>query len=684
MTVLNVSSRFFSVLNETTLPTAVSLDHQVLLDQLFYSMDFTPVSLTSTSFVQTRPDGFTMTISGSGIAPVSSLAALEAAISNGIATGALDTVSITHNGTEVLHIALAASGYTITSGNQSIALTGAFVDSFDRLFELAQAVNAITALNMATATSQQRASAFNGLASFGLSGFSISDNGQVLTRLVLGTDGLTLSLAGLELSVDGTLPANLGEAVALGYEVFSNPQASLVQLLGLANLTLRSATGEVLVATTPVGLIDPNGGPVLIDGYDVTEMLGYFDPSVIGYVEDVGANFRNGLPLGAYVMGTSGNDVLSGSSVADLIYGFAGADDLRGEAGNDTIIGGAGADFLAGGVGNDVIYGDDGSDVLYLGLGNDFAGGGAGNDVIYGGAGANVIYAGLGNDSVYGGSDGDAIIGGGDGRNFLLGNDGNDSITAGAGGDFIGGGAGNDLIYGGAGADTVYAGLGNDTVGTGGGNDVIYGSAGSNVIFAGAGADSVYGGTGADEIYGGTEANMLLGNDGNDTIYAGNSGDFIGGGTGNDVLLGGDGNDVIYLGSGNDFTGGGAGNDVIYAGAGTNRIYAGFGDDTVVAGYGRDVITGGPGADHFVFASSAQIGIGAARDVITDFAPGVDKIDLSALGLHFIGAAGFSGTAGELRYIPGFVVGDINGDGVNDFAIELSGAPTLTVDDFIL
>jgi serralysin len=70
--------------------------------------------------------------------------------------------------------------------------------------------------------------------------------------------------------------------------------------------------------------------------------------------------------------------------------------------------------------------------------------------------------------------------------------------------------------------------------------------------------------------------------------------------------------------------------------------------------------------------------------VITDFTAGVDKIDLSALGLQFIGAAGFSGVAGELRYIPGYVIGDINGGAVNDFAIELSGAPTLTADDFIL
>jgi serralysin len=467
--------------------------------------------------------------------------------------------------------------------------------------------------------------------------------------------------------------------------------------------SIAGGTYDRLSAMLAAGTLTNDVALTLVDdgGFDTLNLQSETASMRIDLTPGAASNVSGGRGNLVIAMGTlleqvlagSGDDILLGNSAHNILYGGDGNDDLSGVAGNDSLYGGAGNDtismgggddFAGGGDGDDVIYGEDGNDVIYLGLGNDFTGGGAGNDVIYGGAGTNVIYAGLGNDSVYGGTGADAIIGGGDGTNVLLGNDGNDTITSGSGGDFLAGGAGNDLIYGGAGNDTVYAGLGNDTIGTGGGNDVVYGSAGTNVIYAGLGNDSVYGGSGADQIYGGDGANTLLGNDGNDTVYAGNSGDFVAGGAGNDVLLAGDGNDVIYLGTGNDFAGGGAGNDVIYAGAGTNRIYAGYGDDTVVAGYGRDVITGGPGADHFVFSSSAQIGIAGSRDVITDFTAGVDKIDLSAVGLQFIGAASFSGVAGELRYIPGYVVGDISGDAVNDFAIELSGAPTLTADDFIL
>jgi len=384
-----------------------------------------------------------------------------------------------------------------------------------------------------------------------------------------------------------------------------------------------------------------------------------------------------------HILGGLGDDTILGGSGGDVIEAGAGRNFIQGNDGNDLISGGSDADFIDAGAGNDTVLGGAGNDSIYLGAGDDFSGGGAGDDLIYAGAGANLIYTGYGRDSVYGGSGADTIYGAGAG-NILQGNAGDDQLYAGSGGDFLAGGAGNDRVFGSDGNDTIYLGLGNDFSGGGAGDDLIFGGAGANLIYTGYGRDTVYGGSGADVVYGAGGPNILLGNDGNDTIYAGASGDFLAGGAGNDVVLGGGGNDTIYLGAGDDFAGGGAGNDVMFAGAGANRIYAGYGDDTVNAGYGRDVITGGPGADHFVFASAAQIGIGAARDVITDFTPGQDKIDLSAMSLTFIGAANFSNTAGELHLLPGYVVGDINGDGINDFAIELPGAPTLSVDDFIL
>lgn len=54
----------------------------------------------------------------------------------------------------------------------------------------------------------------------------------------------------------------------------------------------------------------------------------------------------------------------------------------------------------------------------------------------------------------------------------------------------------------------------------------------------------------------------------------------------------------------------------------------------------------------------------------------------------FIGAAAFSGTEGELRYVQlganTYVQGDVNGDGVADLEIKLLGLHTLVAGDFVL
>jgi len=320
----------------------------------------------------------------------------------------------------------------------------------------------------------------------------------------------------------------------------------------------------------------------------------------------------------------AGNDTVMGGDGNDTIEGGDGADRVEGAAGNDSLHGGTGNDFVAGGAGNDRVFGDAGNDTIYLGLGDDLGGGGAGNDLIFGGAGFNIIYGGFGSDEVQGGVGNDTVYGGGNGSNRLFGNDGDDLIFTGSGGDFVGGGAGTDVIRGELGADTIYGGLGNDN---------------------------------------------------------------IGGGAGNDSLFGSDGADTIFAGLGDDFIGGGAGDDLIIAGAGANRIFGGVGNDTLVAGSGRDILNGGPGADVFVFASAASVGIGTARDVITDFTTGVDTIDLRGLDTTFNGATGLSGAGvpSFFYFVPGgLLIGDQNGDRVADWVLELSSAPALLAQDFLL
>ena len=182
----------------------------------------------------------------------------------------------------------------------------------------------------------------------------------------------------------------------------------------------------------------------------------------------------------------------------------------------------------------------------------------------------------------------------------------------------------------------------------------------------------------ADQYIGTAWADRLSGGAGNDTLNGAAGNDILKGESGNDSLLGGAGNDTIFGGDGNDRLKGDIGDD---------RLVGGAGNDKITGGTGRDVMTGGLGADDFIFASAAEIGNGGTRDIISDFQTGFDDIDLRALKTDgtYIGAAAFSGTAGEVRYLQetGIVSGDLDGDGVADWSLNIANRAALTAADFL-
>ena len=75
--------------------------------------------------------------------------------------------------------------------------------------------------------------------------------------------------------------------------------------------------------------------------------------------------------LKATVVGTPGDDVLSGTSGRDVIVGLGGDDQISGGGGNDVICGGDGDDKLVGAAGNDLVLGEAGNDKLVGTSGND-------------------------------------------------------------------------------------------------------------------------------------------------------------------------------------------------------------------------------------------------------------------------------------------------------------------------
>ena len=205
---------------------------------------------------------------------------------------------------------------------------------------------------------------------------------------------------------------------------------------------------------------------------------------------------------------------------------------------------------------------------------------------------------------------------------------------------------------------------------------------------------------GVNIIRGTNRVDFLVGTGGADLILGLGGNDFLLGGPGDDTLDGGAGADQLSAGNGNDLLIGGAGSDALFGNAGNELLIGGSGFDYLSGGAGADIFKFGPGD----FTRDDQFGI---RDMIGDFSVVEgDKIDLSLIDANgglagdqaftFLAAvnAAFTGVAGQLRWervdLLGtiwdstFIYGDLNGDRIADFEIQLSGLVSLSIGDFVL
>jgi serralysin len=480
-------------------------------------------------------------------------------------------------------------------------------------------------------------------------------------------------------------------------------------------------------------------------------------------------------------IGGSGADTILGNDVDNVLTGNAGDDILTSNAGNDTLLGGVGADKLNGGTGNDVLDGGAGADQMAGGAGDDSYVVDSVGDVVTEAAGegidrvtASISYAlaanvenlvlagtavsGTGNelDNFITGNDVANILSGGAGNDSLVGNGGDDSLDGGLGADSMAGGTGNDSYVvdntgdvvteqAGQGTDTVTSSIsytlgdnvenlvltGGATDGTGNGLDnVVTGNELGNSLLGGAGNDTLYGLGGNDVLDGGAGADKMVGGTGNDTYYVDNAGDIVVelGGEGTDTVssaisytLGDNVENLVLTGSALDGTGNALDN-VLTGDSLSNHLSGGAGADRLAGGGGLDYLTGGAGNDVFV----AEIGGGKVAskagsisiDMVLDFKPGEDKIDLHGIdanslldgfqSFNFVGQAAGK-NAGDLSFnhygsmdaaekalgmeldgVDGkspfdgpvtVVFGNVDG-GDQDFAIVLVNTPTIHATDF--
>ncbi len=426
----------------------------------------------------------------------------------------------------------------------------------------------------------------------------------------------------------------------------------------------------------------------------------------------------------------AGDDVLSGSGV---LTGGDGDDVLAADTPFNfvTFLGGSGADILVGLEPNWTTASYEGSDQgvtvnTQTGIG---MGGDAEGDIL-----VNVNNL-IGSDHadvltgvfVTGGGGGDLITLVGDQQLGFTGNGGfgNDTITGTNFNDTLDGGFSQDSIVAGDGNDAIFESPGDDFVDGGDGVDILYfldyngaitvnlntttaqntGPSGTNVILN---IENLTTGTGNDVLTGTTGANLITSSSGSDRIFGLGGDDTLSASGGNDLVVGGGGADTIIGGTGLDTLDGGTGNDSLFGYAGNDVVRGGTGADLISGGGGRDIMNGGTfsggvfvpdgEADTFYFATVDESFSGTGtRDIIRDFEPGIDQIDLSAIdaipggandAFTFIGTTAFSGTAGEVRLASAgaftIVQADVDGDGIADFDLRLDGAPSLTAADFVL
>jgi hypothetical protein len=303
-----------------------------------------------------------------------------------------------------------------------------------------------------------------------------------------------------------------------------------------------------------------------------------------------------------------------GDDAANLLSAVGGPAVLLGLGGDDTLIGGEGNDTLNGGTGNDTLVGGAGNDTYVIDALGDVITELAGEGIDSVIASLNhTLAAPLENLTLAAGSAA-AFAVGNTANNILIGNAGTDTLIGYAGNDTLDGGTEADFLFGGTGNDTYLVDSGLDTVDEGilqpslgfGGTDTIVSTA--NFFW---------------DVYSVAEVIRLAANAADPT----GAGSTLVGGVFNNTLIGNAARNVLF---------GRGGSDIYDAGDGVDFMSLSTLGVTDFGAYTANGV-------NTVLVRPRETGP-VSWDIVFEFEPGRDKLDLSLYGLG-------SGAAALARFV---------------------------------
>jgi Ca2+-binding RTX toxin-like protein len=486
-----------------------------------------------------------------------------------------------------------------------------------------------------------------------------TDTVQAAASYVLGADieNLTLTgsgaISGTGNDLDNVITGNSGANTLTG---------------GIGNDTLNGGTGT-----------DTMVGGVGDDTYVVDNAKDVITENANEGTDTVMASITYSLASAANVetLTLTGTGAINGT-------GDSGDNTITGNAGANVLDGGAGADHLAGGAGNDTYIVDDDGDVVTetANQGTDTVK--ASVTYALGSEVENLILTGTGNIDGTGNSLANAITG----------NDGNNTLDGGTGNDTLTGGKGDDIYVVDSALDKIVeaANAGTDTVQAGATYSLAAIANVENLVLEGTGningtgntlANTITGNDGANLLNGGTGTDHLIGGKGDDTYVVDNAGDVVteNAGEGTDTVQ-----TSIVIANANNFA---EVENFTFTGKGNWTFTANGLDNAIHGGTGNDALDGGAGNDTAVFSGKLadyQITYTATGVIVKDMNGAVDGSDGTDTLTNFEHAKFSDGTidfsssstlvganAYDLAGHSVAAIGDINGDGIADFAIGSPG-----------